>query len=149
MTGAACAAAESGKRHCIPGTPGTIPLFKDAIADLVNNHLVEVGGPFLAQLPIPALPISLPLDIDGDGTDDAEFDIELAPEVLDVLPGGDGQAVIAGSISSATVAPGREVLGSRRIAGSLQGCRKRRSTAPRTQWLADNGKHRCHRRGFR
>ncbi len=98
-----------------------IPLFKDAIADLVNDKLVEVGGPFLEQLPIPAIPINLPLDIDGDGTDDAEFAIRMHAELLDVLPGGDGQAVLAGSIFSANVAPGREVLGSRRIGGMLPG----------------------------
>ncbi len=98
-----------------------IPLFKDAIAGLVNTSVVAVAGPFLQLLPIPAIPLSLPLDIDGDGTDDAEFAINMAPEVLDVLPGGAGQAVISGAITSANVAPGRQVLGSRIIEGTLPG----------------------------
>ena len=40
-------------------------------------------------------------------------------QLLDVLANGDGQVVLAGSIRSALVAPGRDVIGSRRIDGSI------------------------------
>lgn len=92
-----------------------VPLFLDGITNIVNNHLVSLAGPLLNALPIPAIPIALPLDIDGDGNNDAEFAIKMSAELLDVLASGEGQAVLAGSISSKTVAPGRQVLGSRTI----------------------------------
>lgn len=92
-----------------------IPMYKDAITSLINNHLVNVVGPFLNLLPIPAIPITLPIDIDGDGVNDAEFDVKMHAELLDVLGSGEGVAALAGSISSANVAPGREVLGARTI----------------------------------
>lgn len=96
-----------------------VPLFKDVIADVVNAHVAQVAGPFLNLLPIPAIPLDLPVDIDGDGVNDAEFAIRMNAELLDVLASGDGQAVLAGYIQSATVAEGREVLGTRRIGGTL------------------------------
>lgn len=96
-----------------------IPLFKDAITSIANRHVVNLVGPLLGALPIPTIPIALPLDIDGDSINDAEFSIKMNAELLDVLASGEGQAVIAGSISSAQVAEGRDVLGSRRIASVL------------------------------
>lgn len=92
-----------------------VPVFSDAIINIVNRHLVALAGPLLNALPIPAIPIALPLDINGDGNNDAEFAIKMGAELLDVLSSGEGQAVLAGSISSKTVAPGRDVLGSRTI----------------------------------
>lgn len=101
--------------------PHLIPLFKDTIAAVIDRHLANVAGPFLALLPIPAIPLSLPVDIDGDDVNDAEFAINFSAETLDVLADNDGLAVLSGSISSATVKPGREVLGTRRIGGALPG----------------------------
>lgn len=98
-----------------------IPVFKDVIADVVNRHVANVAGPFLNHLPIPSIPLSLPIDVDGDSVNDAEFAINMNAQLLDVLAGGDGQAVLAGSISSAQVAPGRDAIGSRRIGGFLPG----------------------------
>lgn len=90
-----------------------IPLFKDSVADLINGHLVNAAGPLLSSLPIPSIPLSLPLDIDGDGTTDADFALNLGVESLDVFDSGDGLAILGGSVSANNVAPGREVLGSR------------------------------------
>ena len=99
--------------------PHLIPLFKDAIALVIDQHLAQTVGPFLALLPIPSIPISLPVDVDGDGQDDAEFAINMSAEKLDVLDNNDGLAVLGGAITSVNVYPGREVLGSRRIGGLL------------------------------
>lgn len=115
-----------------------IPLFKDGVTKLVNRHVVNVIGPLLGALPIPSIPIALPLDIDGDGVNDAEFDIKMNAELLDVLASGDGQAVLAGSISSALVAPGREVLGSRRIASQLPGAEAVQGTTDLTAAVSTN-----------
>jgi hypothetical protein len=96
-----------------------IPLFKDAAALIINNHVVNIAGPYLAGLDIPRIPINLPIDIDGDGNNDAEFAINMGVELLDVLAGGDGVAQLGGSITSAAVAPGNNTLGVRRIGGML------------------------------
>ncbi len=92
-----------------------IPLFKNAITGFVNTQLVNLAGPLLSKLEIPGIPLSLPLDADGDGVNDAEFKLNIAAEQLDVLSNGDGLAVLEGAISSATTLPGREVIGSRRV----------------------------------
>lgn len=96
-----------------------VPLFKDIIADVVNQHVANVAGPFLSHLPIPAIPLGLQMDIDGDGTNDADFAIKLNAELLDVLANGDGVAALGGSISAAAVAPGREIIGTRRVGTTL------------------------------
>lgn len=98
--------------------PHLIPLFKDLIAAVIDQHAANAIGPFLALLPIPAIPLELPIDIDGDNVDDATFAINVAAETLDVLANNDGLAVLSGTISSTTVHPGREVLGTRRIGGN-------------------------------
>ena len=96
-----------------------MPLFKNAITGFVNTQLVNIAGPLLSKLEIPGIPLSLPLDIDGDGADDAQFDLNISAELLDVLDNGDGVAALAGSIGSATTLPGRDVLGFRRVPGVL------------------------------
>jgi hypothetical protein len=106
-----------GKMHVDSNrlAPHLIPLFKDVIALIINQHVANIAGPFLDHLPIPAIPINLPIDIDGDDVNDAEFAIKMGAEVLDVLDNNDGLAVLGGTISSTTVVPGREVIGTRRI----------------------------------
>lgn len=93
-----------------------LPLIKDGLTAFVNTHLANLAGPLLAKLPIPAIPLTLPLDIDGDSVADAKFAIKMGAEKLAVLSSGDGQATLKGSISAAEVAEGRAVLGTRRIA---------------------------------
>lgn len=99
--------------------PYLIPVFKDTIAAVIDHHLANIAGPFLALLPIPAIPINLPIDIDGDDINDAEFAINFNAETLDVLANNDGLAVLNGSIQSTMIAPGRNVLGTRRIDSTL------------------------------
>lgn len=99
-------------------SPYLIPLFKDAIAAVIDRHAANAIGPFLGLLPIPAIPLALPIDIDGDEVNDAEFAINMHADTLSVLSNNDGMASLSGTIASTTVYPGREILGSRRLEGS-------------------------------
>lgn len=100
-------------------SPYLIPLFKDTIAQFIDRHLASIVGPFLNLLPIPAIPIDLPIDLDGDNVDDAQFAINMGAQVLDVLSGNEGLAVLGGTIGSSTIAEGRNVIGSRRLGTAL------------------------------
>ncbi|ROS05158.1 hypothetical protein EDC56_0687 [Sinobacterium caligoides] len=100
--------------------PYLLPILKEAVVEVIDRHAANAIGPFLGLLPIPAIPLSLPVDIDGDEVDDAEFAINMHAQQLSVLTNGDGMAVLGGSIHAAEVYPGRELLGSRRIGSYLQ-----------------------------
>ncbi|ROS04778.1 hypothetical protein EDC56_0291 [Sinobacterium caligoides] len=98
-----------------------IPLFRGAITTIVNNHLVNLVGPVLSKLEIPEIPLSLPLDIDGDSVNDGVFDIALHANKLSVTDNSDGVVSLGGSISVSkeNTAPGRSILGYRVIEGEL------------------------------
>ncbi|WP_237444516.1 hypothetical protein [Sinobacterium norvegicum] len=98
-----------------------IPLFKNSITTIINKHLVNVVGPILNHVALPEIPLSLPLDIDGDGNNDAVFDIAMHANQLSADNNNTGIVAIGGaiSVSEENTAQGREILGYRVIEGEL------------------------------
>jgi hypothetical protein len=94
-----------------------VPVFKDAVAALINAQGANLLGSHLAKLPIPVIPETLAIDIDGDRQNDAGFALEMDIQSLDVLGEGDAYALLGGTINALTPLAGREVLGSRRVGG--------------------------------
>lgn len=92
-----------------------IPYFRTAITSIVNSHLVDIAGPILAKYEIKNIPLDLPLDLNADGKNDAEFAINLGFNKFDVVGSDDGLVRLSANMKSKTVKEGRDAIGSRFI----------------------------------